>query len=155
MLRARDLGTKTQIPCLFYRSLSFSCSNTLPGYLLTLLVWSLLLTGCLAAGAGENTFGKQPGATAHNMHRKQDIVRTSNKTRPLYIGGIFPMEGGWAGGKGCRPAVKMALEDVNRREDILPEFELIMVDHDSRVGGKLCTVNWPKSPQFMVHHDVE
>ena len=58
--------------------------------------------------------------------------KSLNKTK-LVIGGIFPMEGGWAGGKGCRPAVDMALQDVNSREDILPGYELEIVAHDSRV----------------------
>ena len=57
------------------------------------------------------------------------------KTQTLYIGGIFPMTGGWAGGKGCRPAVDMALEDVNNRADILPGFVLEMVANDSQVSG--------------------
>ena len=52
----------------------------------------------------------------------------------LYIGGIFPMTGGWAGGKGCRPAVNMALEDVNARKDLLPQFQLEIVANDSRVS---------------------
>ena len=51
----------------------------------------------------------------------------------LYIGGIFPMTGSWAGGKGCRPAVEMALEDVNARADLLPQFNLEIVANDSRV----------------------
>ena len=54
--------------------------------------------------------------------------------KPLYIGGIFPMTGGWAGGKGCKPAVDMALEDVNKKADILPGYKLRMVSHDSRVS---------------------
>ena len=58
-----------------------------------------------------------------------------SKTQTLYIGGIFPMTGGWAGGKGCRPAVDMALEDVNNRADILPGYVLEMVANDSQVSG--------------------
>ena len=57
---------------------------------------------------------------------------TGEKT--LFIGGIFPMTGGWAGGKGCRPAVDMALRDVNTRPDILPGFKLEMVANDSEVS---------------------
>ena len=56
------------------------------------------------------------------------------RTKTLYIGGIFPMTGGWAGGKGCRPAVDMALEDVNSRPDILPGYKLQMVANDSMVS---------------------
>ena len=51
----------------------------------------------------------------------------------LYIGGIFPMSGGWAGGQGCRPAAQMALQHVNERDDILPGYHLEMIQHDSEV----------------------
>jgi len=59
--------------------------------------------------------------------------QTSGKTRTLYIGGIFPMSGAWAGGKGCRPAVDIALEDINHRTDLLPNFKLVMFANDSQV----------------------
>lgn len=55
------------------------------------------------------------------------------KNKNLTVGGIFPMSGSWAGGQGCLPAVEMALEDVNSREDILPEYMLHMDYNDSQV----------------------
>lgn len=67
-----------------------------------------------------------------SYNRQKIALGKSNK---LYIGGIFPMTGGWAGGKGCRPAVDMALEDVNRRADILPGYSLEMVANDSQVSA--------------------
>ena len=57
------------------------------------------------------------------------------KNKNLTVGGIFPMSGSWAGGQGCLPAVEMALEDVNSREDILPEYRLHMDYNDSQVRG--------------------
>ncbi|XP_045204185.2 gamma-aminobutyric acid type B receptor subunit 1-like [Mercenaria mercenaria] len=54
------------------------------------------------------------------------------KDRNITIGGIFPMSGSWAGGQGCLPAVQMALEDVNLRDDILPEYHLNMDFDDSQ-----------------------
>ncbi|ESN97887.1 hypothetical protein HELRODRAFT_101913 [Helobdella robusta] len=45
----------------------------------------------------------------------------------LYIGGIFPLNGSWAGGRGCLPAALMALHAVNERADILPGYRLNMV----------------------------
>lgn len=54
------------------------------------------------------------------------------KDKNITIGGIFPMSGSWAGGQGCLPAVEMALEDVNAREDILPEYRLHMDYNDSQ-----------------------
>ena len=62
------------------------------------------------------------------------LVESANKQ--LYIGGIFPMTGGWAGGKGCRPAVDMALEDINKHPDILQGYTLNMVANDSMVSNQ-------------------
>ncbi len=69
-----------------------------------------------------------------------DMDRVSTNTAPdrvaLHIGGVFPMEsdgGGWAGGRACLPAVQMALEDVNKRVDILNNYELVLHYHDSKV----------------------
>ncbi|KAH3798192.1 hypothetical protein DPMN_151784, partial [Dreissena polymorpha] len=54
------------------------------------------------------------------------------KGRNLTIGGIFPMSGSWAGGQGCLPAVQMALEDVNKRTDLLTDYMLHMDYNDSQ-----------------------
>ncbi|XP_069054844.1 gamma-aminobutyric acid type B receptor subunit 1 isoform X2 [Lepisosteus oculatus] len=50
----------------------------------------------------------------------------------LYIGALFPMSGGWPGGQACLPAAQMALELVNSRPDILPDYELKLIYHDSK-----------------------
>jgi gamma-aminobutyric acid type B receptor len=59
------------------------------------------------------------------------------KDKNITIGGIFPMSGSWAGGQGCLPAVEMALEDVNSRDDILSEYHLNMDFDDSQVNQSL------------------
>ena len=51
----------------------------------------------------------------------------------LYIGGLFPMSGGWPGGQVCLPAVEMALADVNKRLDILQGYKLVLENNDSKV----------------------
>lgn len=56
------------------------------------------------------------------------------KEKNITVGGIFPMSGSWAGGQGCLPAVEMALEDVNAREDLLSEYRLHMDYNDSHVS---------------------
>ncbi|XP_075434109.1 gamma-aminobutyric acid type B receptor subunit 1 isoform X7 [Ascaphus truei] len=56
----------------------------------------------------------------------------SSRKRALHVGALFPMSGGWPGGQACHPAAQMALEDVNNRRDILPEYELRLIHHDSR-----------------------
>ncbi|XP_041370051.1 gamma-aminobutyric acid type B receptor subunit 1-like [Gigantopelta aegis] len=60
----------------------------------------------------------------------QLVISIKNKT--LTVGGIFPMSGSWAGGQACLPAVLMALEDVNNRTDILPDYHLEMEYNDSQ-----------------------
>lgn len=53
----------------------------------------------------------------------------------LHIGGIFPIggKGGWQGGQACMPAARLALEDVNARDDLLPGFKLTLHSNDSEV----------------------
>lgn len=58
----------------------------------------------------------------------------------LHIGGIFPIggKGGWQGGQACMPAAQMALEDVNKREDLLKGFRLVLHSNDSEVSYLKC-----------------
>ena len=97
----------------------------------------------MSVNQGQSPFGNTSTTTkAYSyIHEHEPMMKDYphysvkySKLKTLYIGGIFPMTGGWAGGKGCRPAVDMALEDVNNRTDILPGFKLEMVANDSRVS---------------------
>ncbi len=56
-----------------------------------------------------------------------------NKTR-LYLGGFFSLGGVWDG-SGILPAVEMALDHINERQDVLPEYELRMVWNDTQVSS--------------------
>jgi len=87
-----------------------------------LLLMTMLTT--MATELRDNALQRPQDAQAHGFQRK---------TRTLYIGGIFPMSGSWAGGRGCRPAADIALEHINRRTDLLPDFRLKMLANDSRV----------------------
>ncbi|KAL7738843.1 hypothetical protein ACLKA6_016749 [Drosophila palustris] len=51
----------------------------------------------------------------------------------LHIGGIFPIagKGGWQGGQACMPAARLALDDVNKKPNLLPGFKLILHSNDS------------------------
>lgn len=57
---------------------------------------------------------------------------------PLYIGGMFSMTGGWDG-SGCLMAAELALEQINNRTDILPDYELKMVWGDTQVRNENIT----------------
>ncbi|XP_029298460.1 gamma-aminobutyric acid type B receptor subunit 1 isoform X5 [Cottoperca gobio] len=41
------------------------------------------------------------------------------------------MSGGWPGGQACLPSAQMALDLVNNRTDILPDYELELIHYDS------------------------
>ena len=53
---------------------------------------------------------------------------------PLYLGAFFPVGGDWDG-SGIIPAVEMALDHINARQDILEGYELRMVWNDTKVSG--------------------
>ncbi|XP_064650354.1 gamma-aminobutyric acid type B receptor subunit 1-like [Lineus longissimus] len=71
--------------------------------------------------------------------RPGQLEHPTGKNKDIWIGGIFPMEGGWAGGNGCFPATIMALQDVNARSDILPGYRLQMAYNDSKCSAGLGT----------------
>jgi len=54
--------------------------------------------------------------------------------KKLYIGALFPMSGGWPGGQACLPSAQMAMDLVNNRSDILPDYELELIHYDSMVS---------------------
>ncbi|KAG7475405.1 gamma-aminobutyric acid type B receptor subunit 1-like isoform X2 [Solea senegalensis] len=58
-------------------------------------------------------------------------ARPSAGKKKLYIGALFPMSGGWPGGQACMPSAQMALDLVNNRSDILPDYELELIHFDS------------------------
>ncbi|XP_030877627.1 gamma-aminobutyric acid type B receptor subunit 1 [Leptonychotes weddellii] len=91
--------------------------------------WPLLLLVVMAAGV-------TPLWASHSPHLPRPHPRVpphpSSERRAVYIGALFPMSGGWPGGQACQPAVEMALEDVNSRRDILPDYELKLIHHDSK-----------------------
>ena len=58
-----------------------------------------------------------------------------NRTR-LYLAGLFPLSvPGWIGDYGLQSlsAVQIAIEDINKREDVLPDHELVLVYRDTQV----------------------
>lgn len=94
--------------------------------------WPLPLLVVMAAGVAPMVWA------SHSPHLQRPHPRVpphpSSERRAVYIGALFPMSGGWPGGQACQPAVEMALEDVNSRRDILPDYELKLIHHDSKVA---------------------
>ncbi|XP_016847283.1 gamma-aminobutyric acid type B receptor subunit 1 [Anolis carolinensis] len=67
------------------------------------------------------------------------ISRSGTGKKRLHIGALFPMTGGWPGGQACLPSAQMALEDVNSRRDILPDYELRLDHRDSECEPGVAT----------------
>lgn len=65
------------------------------------------------------------------------LLRPCAGKKKLYIGALFPMSGGWPGGQACMPSAQMALDLVNNRSDILPDYELELIHYDSMVSAPL------------------
>merc|ERR1719323_2235781 len=65
-------------------------------------------------------------------------VSSSNK-KQIYLAGTFPSGGseGWQGGQACLPAAKLALEDVNRKDDILKDYHINLADKDDECDSGL------------------
>ncbi|NP_001164698.1 GABA b receptor precursor [Saccoglossus kowalevskii] len=60
------------------------------------------------------------------------LTTPNNRSIPLHIGGIFPMEGAWAGGVGCLPAARMAFRHINDETNLLPGYNLTLHNFDSK-----------------------
>jgi len=107
--------------------------NPVTSLLLRLLLLLMMMMMTMTRGHTEDI---------NSVHWSWDRQPLSvKKPRTLNIGGIFPMSGAWAGGRGCRPAVDIALKDINRRTDLLPQFTLQMLANDSQVYANVVYTN--------------
>ena len=46
------------------------------------------------------------------------LVTISDGTSPIYLLGLYPMTGDWAGGQAMLPASEMAILDINANDSI-------------------------------------
>jgi len=60
---------------------------------------------------------------------------TSGTVKDIWLIGLFPLRGSWAGGLGQLPAVEMGIEDVNADPNILPGYRLKMTINDTAVSS--------------------
>ncbi|XP_072039548.1 gamma-aminobutyric acid type B receptor subunit 2-like [Amphiura filiformis] len=54
---------------------------------------------------------------------------------PIYLLGLYPMTGDWAGGQAMLPASQMAVIDVNANVSLLADYELIIIVTDTQCLG--------------------
>uniref|UniRef100_A0A4W6D515 Gamma-aminobutyric acid type B receptor subunit 1 n=1 Tax=Lates calcarifer TaxID=8187 RepID=A0A4W6D515_LATCA len=83
---------------------------------------------CLPNGTWTDLSQRSRCCEFNHMHPADSQLNSKKK---LYIGALFPMSGGWPGGQACLPAAQMALKLVNKRTDILPDYELELIHYDS------------------------
>ncbi len=68
-----------------------------------------------------------------------------NSTK-IYLLGLFPMSGSWAGGQAVMPAAELAVQDINANPEILPGYELAIISKDTQVKCLLvCSTRLYKS----------
>uniref|UniRef100_A0A674DLL0 Gamma-aminobutyric acid (GABA) B receptor, 1b n=1 Tax=Salmo trutta TaxID=8032 RepID=A0A674DLL0_SALTR len=80
---------------------------------------------------GPNVRKCLPNGTWTDLTQRSKCCELDAHSSTLYIGALFPMSGGWPGGQACLPSAQMALDLVNKRTDILPEYELELIHYDS------------------------
>ena len=63
------------------------------------------------------------------------LVCSVRSPKTLYIGGLFPMTGSSAAyaGEGLLRVSKLAINMVNNRSDVLPDYRLQLVWNDTKV----------------------
>ena len=62
-----------------------------------------------------------------------EVIGSGNKT-PIYLLGLFPFNGSWAGGLGQLPAIEMGINDVNKSPDILADYTLYLTVNNTAVS---------------------
>lgn len=84
------------------------------------------------------------------------VLPTLSDDNVLHIGGIFPIagEGGWQGGQACMPAANLALEDVNKRKDLLPGYVLKLHSNDSEVSTSILYFDF-NTLRFLINNTVK
>jgi len=77
-------------------------------------------------------------AQHHELRRDKTVQsRNDSKKYEIWLLGLFPLHGSWAGGLGQLPAVEIGLEDVNADPDILGDYTLHMTMNDTQVSYKV------------------
>ena len=62
------------------------------------------------------------------------LVTISDAKSPIYLLGLYPMTGDWAGGQAMLPASEMAILDINANDSILADYELRVIVTDTKVS---------------------
>ena len=129
---------------------------------LVMLMWCMIVDVTLLSPVGAAGSGATPAATkqlhlptapttgpprtAKFISNRSEILATevtgnsSTSETPeilkdIWLIGLFPLQGKWAGGQGQLPAVEMGIADVNADPNILSGYRLRMTIDDTEVSG--------------------
>ncbi|XP_033640526.1 gamma-aminobutyric acid type B receptor subunit 1-like isoform X2 [Asterias rubens] len=62
------------------------------------------------------------------------IAEAAPATTPIYLLGLYPLSGNWAGGQGQLPATRLGIKYVNAM-NVLPGYELVLLPHNTECNG--------------------
>ena len=62
------------------------------------------------------------------------VVIAANDKDPLYLLGLFPMTGSWPAGDTILAASRMAVDQINKNDSLLPDYHMVLIDTDSAVS---------------------
>ena len=63
-----------------------------------------------------------------------ESISFNKTTTPVYVLGLYPMEGYWPAGHGLLPASELAIHDINANDEVLGDYELRLVVADTKVS---------------------
>lgn len=101
------------------------------------------VTSIVATSASDATnYPHAMTATVYTTSMTTTSEEYQTLPRDIYLLGLFPMSGSWAGGQGQRKAIILGLEHVNDRRDILPSYRLTLRPHSANQADtqvSICT----------------
>ena len=62
------------------------------------------------------------------------LIHTACTIKDLYMIGLFPFHGSWNGGAAFLASSQLALQQINARDDVLPNYRLNLLWNDTGVS---------------------
>lgn len=112
------------------RFCAHSMKRTLSGWLTTLLV---ALDGCCLATTEEHHIVTSTPMSA-TTEPLTNVSRDASPKKQLHLLGLFGKEGDYPVGWAFQFASEMAVNDINKRADMLPGYTLVLDSIDTKVS---------------------
>lgn len=89
--------------------------------------------GLLASDNAVSVRQRRQSETNSFADYSREVIGSGDKI-PIWLLGLFPFNGSWAGGLGQLPAIEMGIEDVNAHPDILADYTLFLTVNNTAVS---------------------